>query len=408
MGNYYETCCKCGKTKTIIPDTTSNEYTQKEKETMKEQSLLLNTNTRLPSNIMQMRFKTKNLIQKRIESPFEQYTIESNLGSGSFGNVYKVSHRSNNVIRALKQIPKKYITDGYNENQISNEIQILRLLDHPNIMKIYEFYEDNDNFYILSEFCDEGDLKSKCEKHGKFSEFNVRFFMYQILNAVAYLHTNRVIHGDIKLENILLYANNETNAIKYEHKISKRLSQIAFDINIDDIQEELRQNQDNRKSCNLNNCNMNINDDEGKVKRTLTVKTEQYLTSLSNYEIKLIDFGCSKIFTKKKLNAVIGTNVYCSPEVIDNSFTEKCDEWSCGVLMYFLLSNILPFYAETEEELFYKIKHDKIEFPKEYFGSISTECIDLIKKLLIKDPSKRISARNALKEPFFIGGINPQ
>ena len=166
---------------------------------MKEQSLLLNTNTRLPSNIMQMRVKTKNLIQKRIESPFEQYTIESNLGSESFGNVYKVSHRSNNVIRALKQIPKKYITDGYNENQISNEIQILRLLDHPNIMKIYEFYEDNDNFYILSEFCDEGDLKSKCEKHGKFSEFNVRFFMYQILNAVAYLHTNKVIHGDIKL-----------------------------------------------------------------------------------------------------------------------------------------------------------------------------------------------------------------
>ena len=93
MGNYYETCCKCGKTKTIIPDTTSNEYTQKEKETMKEQSLLLNTNTRLPSNIMQMHVKTKNLIQKRIESPFEQYTIESNLGSGSFGNVYKVSHK---------------------------------------------------------------------------------------------------------------------------------------------------------------------------------------------------------------------------------------------------------------------------------------------------------------------------
>ena len=74
---------------------------------------------------------------------------------------------------------------------------------------------------------------------------------------------------------------------------------------------------------------------------------------------------------------------------------------------YFLLLNILPFYAEIEEELFYKIKHDKIKFPKEYFGSISIECIDLIKKLLIKDPSKRISARNALKEPFFIGGINP-
>ena len=112
MGNYYETCCKCSNTKAITHNAMSDEYTQKERETMKEQSLLLNTNTRLPSNIMQMHIKTKNLIQKRIESPFEQYTIESNLGSGSFGNVYKVSHRSNNVIRALKQIPKKYITDG--------------------------------------------------------------------------------------------------------------------------------------------------------------------------------------------------------------------------------------------------------------------------------------------------------
>ena len=203
MGNYFEICCESRDKKKVTPDVTSDEYTAKERETMREQSLLLNTKTRLPSNIMQMRIKTKNLIQKRIESPFEQYAIESNLGSGSFGTVYKVSHRSNKAIRALKQIPKMYITDGYSENQISNEIQILRLLDHPNIMKIYEFYEDSDNFYILSEFCNEGDLKSKCEKHGTFSEFNVKFFMYQILNAIAYLHKNRVIHGDIKLENIL-------------------------------------------------------------------------------------------------------------------------------------------------------------------------------------------------------------
>ena len=402
MGNYFEICCESRDKKIITPDVTSDEYTAKERETMREQSLLLNTKTRLPSNIMQMRIKTKNLIQKRIESPFEQYAIESNLGSGSFGTVYKVSHRSNKAIRALKQIPKMYITDGYSENQISNEIQILRLLDHPNIMKIYEFYEDSDNFYILSEFCNEGDLKSKCEKHGTFSEFNVKFFMYQILNAIAYLHKNRVIHGDIKLENILLYANNELTNQKNKTKLSKRLSSIAFDINIQDIQEELKHTNSNN---NISNGNSG---DDFMPRKALTYKAEQYLKSLATYEIKLIDFGCSKIFTKKKLNAIIGTSIYCSPEVIDNSFTEKCDEWSCGVLMYFLLAGEPPFYAETDEELFYKIKHDKVVFPKETFDLISNECIDLIKKLLNKDPLKRISAKDALKEPFFIGGVIPQ
>ena len=206
MGSYLDICCE-NSTPQHVPiryiETAASDAIA-EAEIQKEQAMILNTQSRLPTTVMQMKIKTKNLIQKRNENPFDHYIIEKNLGSGSYGVVYKVTHRVSKQVRALKQIPKANMTDGVSRNQIANEIQINRLLDHPNIMKIYEFYEDNDNFYILSEFCEQGDLKSKCEKHGVFSEFSVKFFMYQVFNAIAYLHEHKVIHGDIKLENILL------------------------------------------------------------------------------------------------------------------------------------------------------------------------------------------------------------
>ena len=391
MGSYLDICCE-RKTQTPIRYIETTQETLAEQEIQKEQSMILNAKSRLPPTVMQMKIKTKNLIQKRTDSPYDHYIIEKNLGSGSFGNVYKVTHRNSHSIRALKQIPKIYMTDGVSSNQISNEIQILRLLDHPNIMKIYEFYEDNDNFYILSEYCDQGDLKSKCEKHGTFSEFNVKFFMYQIFNAIAYLHQHQVIHGDIKLENILLYAN-----FRKSTKILRQFSALNFESKRSSVINELKGEQEDEPV---------INNTFPYPKKALTSRTERYLKDLSNYEIKLIDFGCSKIFTRKKLKGIIGTSIYCSPEVIDNEFNEKCDEWSCGILMYFLLAGEPPFYAETEEELFNKIKNDELEFPKKKFNKISKECQDLIRKLLTKNVNERITAVDALKEPFFMNNID--
>ena len=138
MGSYLDICCE-RKTQTPIRYIETTQETLAEQEIQKEQSMILNAKSRLPPTVMQMKIKTKNLIQKRTDSPYDHYIIEKNLGSGSFGNVYKVTHRNSHSVRALKQIPKIYMTDGVSSNQISNEIQILRLLDHPNIMKIYEF-----------------------------------------------------------------------------------------------------------------------------------------------------------------------------------------------------------------------------------------------------------------------------
>jgi calcium-dependent protein kinase len=98
--------------------------------------------------------------------------------------------------------------------------------------------------------------------------------------------------------------------------------------------------------------------------------------------------------------------MYCSPEVIDDLYDEKCDEWSCGVLMYILLSGEPPFEGDTEEEIFRKIKKCEYNFNKEPFKFVSKNCIDLIKKLLEPKINRRIRAIDALRHPFFTETFN--
>jgi calcium-dependent protein kinase len=133
---------------------------------------------------------------------------------------------------------------------------------------------------------------------------------------------------------------------------------------------------------------------------------------MMNYEIKLIDFGCSKYFVrrnkkKKKLRGIIGTSIYCSPEVVDNLYDERSDEWSCGVLMYILLSGVPPFFGDTEEEIFEKIKKCKYDFTPAPFKKVSKNCKDLIRRLLEPKKQYRIKANEALRHPFFTESFDP-
>ena len=105
--------------------------------------------------------------------------------------------------------------------------------------------------------------------------------------------------------------------------------------------------------------------------------------------------------TKKNFSDIIGTLVYCSPEVLANNYNESCDIWSCGVLMYCLLSGYFPFRGENEEEVTSKILAGKFEFDIENFNNISDEAKDLISKCLIQDITKRITIQEALNHRFF-------
>ena len=330
-----------------------------------------------------VKIDTNNLFTQRHQSPWLFYEELEELGSGFYGKVKKVRLIKNpEIIRAMKIIPEENILQGEGASLI-DEIEILKNLQHPNIMKVYESFVDNHNYYIISELCDQGHLLSKLEKLGKMDQIVVKFLMDQIFNAVAYLHEKNILHGDLKLENVLLYTASKRGG--------RRFTSINQDFNEDEsLTEDINKNYRQRKSSN---------------------KSKNYVRDMMNYEVKLIDFGCSKYFVqknkKRKLKGIIGTSIYCSPEVVDNLYDERCDEWSCGVLMYILLCGEAPFTGDTEEEIFDKVKKCEYNFSNPAFKKVSKNCKDLIRRLLEPKKQYRITARDALRHPFFTESFDP-
>jgi len=120
------------------------------------------------------------------------------------------------------------------------------------------------------------------------------------------------------------------------------------------------------------------------------------------YNIKIIDFGTAKIFREGEFEKkVIGSSYYIAPEVLSQNYTEKCDLWSCGVILYILLSGRAPFDGNNDEEILEKIKKGNYKLTGDKWDNIDKNSKDLIKKLLEMDPEKRISAQEALNHPFF-------
>ena len=203
-----------------------------------------------PSDITNMTVKANRIFEHKKANPWKVYKEIEELGAGTFGIVKKVCLINNpETIRALKIIRKDRLIQGVDKEKLIDEILILKNLDHPNIMKLYEFFEDENNYYMVSEYCDQGDLYGKIVKLYSMNQIVVKFLMEQILNAVTYLHSKGDFHGDIKLENIMLY----TTTKSADQRFTIINKQITFDKNLQNeidnsfkkihIQDILLQNQ---------------------------------------------------------------------------------------------------------------------------------------------------------------------
>lgn len=120
-----------------------------------------------------------------------------------------------------------------------------------------------------------------------------------------------------------------------------------------------------------------------------------------NDTVRLIDFGLSKASKNKKLTTVAGTPYYMAPEVLEGSYGQKADIWSLGVILYTLVSGYLPFQGANAAEVFRKIKEVEYHFNHSEFLTVSEECKDLIKKLLVGNPKKRLTGQQALNHHWF-------
>ncbi|KDN45400.1 hypothetical protein RSAG8_04987, partial [Rhizoctonia solani AG-8 WAC10335] len=132
------------------------------------------------------------------------------LGKGKFGRVYMVRTKCPpQYIVALKCLYKSEIVQCQVEKQIRREIEIQQNLRHPNVLRLYGYFHDTKRIFLMLEFAGKGELYKQLSKQGRFTEKRSSRYIYQMADALGYLHSKHVIHRDIKPENLLLGINGE-------------------------------------------------------------------------------------------------------------------------------------------------------------------------------------------------------
>ena len=158
----------------------------------------------------QLKFDKSAFVCYKTSKINEEYLLGETLGQGAFGTVRKAIHKLTNQERAIKILKKRQ----QDERKLFLEVNILSKLAHPNIMEIYEFYEDKANFYIVSELCKGGELFDAMTEKGAFKEAEACPIMLQLVSAICYSHSNNIVHRDLKPENIMIDNVGNTPMIK--------------------------------------------------------------------------------------------------------------------------------------------------------------------------------------------------
>ena len=227
----------------------------------------------------------------------DEYEIIKQLGSDSFQETFKASKKGCQGYFAIDKLKKNKLNIPILDEIIKNAFQILKDINHVNVIKIIDFKEDSDYYYCIYEYYNGGSLYDYLnylkENNKSFSEEEVQYIMKQLVEAVKYLHNKGIVHRDIKPANIFINYDSEEDLSK---------------------------------------------------KNILKAK------------IKLIDFYVSAHLEKGNfLDTVVGTHLYMSPEIIKHrNYNEKVDIWSLGATFCELLSCKTIFKYKNVETF----KHD--------------------------------------------------
>ena len=138
-------------------------------------------------------------IRIKADNFFDEYELKEKLGEGGYGSVYKVLQRKTNYLRAVKAIKKKNV----DKNEFLNEIEVLKTVDHPNIIKLFDCYYDRNFYYMVEEYCSGGDLFDYIQEEKCFTEKKAKIIFKQLLSAINHLHKKKIVHRDLKPENIV-------------------------------------------------------------------------------------------------------------------------------------------------------------------------------------------------------------
>uniref|UniRef100_A0A8C1T186 non-specific serine/threonine protein kinase n=1 Tax=Cyprinus carpio TaxID=7962 RepID=A0A8C1T186_CYPCA len=249
------------------------------------------------------------------------YRLLKTIGKGNFAKVKLARH----VLTGREVSRHIFIviyTGAFKRLILFREVRIMKVLNHPNIVKLFEVIETEKTLYLIMEYASGGEVFDYLVAHGRMKEKEARAKFRQIVSAVQYCHQKRIVHRDLKAENLLLDAD------------------------------------------------MNI---------------------------KIADFGFSNEFIiGSKLDTFCGSPPYAAPELFQGKKYDgpEVDVWSLGVILYTLVSGSLPFDGQNLKELRERVLRGKYRIP----FYMSTDCENLLKKLLVLNPGKRGSLEQIMED----------
>lgn len=295
-----------------------------------------------------------------------RFIIKEQIGEGAFSKVFKAKDLQQGFDVAIKIIDKTVM----NKSQIDGvlkEISIMRRLNHPNIVKMYDFINTNFKTFLILELLSGGEIFNKIVDLTYFSEDLSRHVLVQIINSIKYLHEEvGVVHRDIKPENLLFES-------------------IPFKPSINPI-SKLRKSDDLSKK------------DEGIFMENIGGGTIGI--------VKLADFGLSKILWNNSTKTPCGTASYTAPEIIkDEEYSKSVDMWGVGCVLYTLLCGFPPFYDSNPEELTKKVARGDYCFLSPWWDEISIDAKNLVSHLLTVDPTRRYNTNDVLNHPWITGDL---
>ena len=282
----------------------------------------------------------------------EDLTLIKQIGKGSFGEVFITSKAGTKELFATKKVKKSMVMDEKVKKYFNNELFILKNVNHPNIVKLYDIKQTLNNFYLVFDLCNGGGLSNCLERYKKkhdgkpFPENIVQHLMKQIVSGMKYLHNKKILHRDIKLDNIL---------VKFETDEDK--------------------------------------DNDNYFKAT----------------IKIIDFGFARYLENDSLaQSILGSPINMDPKIlmkmrkIENNqsfgYDQKADIWSLGTVCYELLIGAPPFDASSYDDLVSKLQKGSYKIPNQL--NLSKQSISFINAMLQFDPQQRYDINQLAAHEF--------
>ena len=287
-----------------------------------QKKIIINNETKKEEEILFLfsnPINNNQLNDKNSQTSVCEFILGQKLGEGTFGTVRLGVNRQTGEKVAIKILEKAKMNNFDDKQRLEREINLLKRIHHPNIVKLFCVIETDRQIFIVMEYIKGNELFQYILIKKKLEEEEACYFFLHIINCIDYLNKLKISHRDLKAENIIIEQNTK--------------------------------------------------------------------------EIKMIDFGLSNTYENGNLlSTACGSPIYAAPEMLEGKLYKgsTVDIWSAGIVLFYMLSGNFPFEDISNDKLYKKILKGKFEMPK-YF---SKDAKDLINKILVVNPKKRISLKN--------------